>query len=89
MDTPIANNLQDRIPSTLSQTAVMGVLEHEVGRQRILAIVKEHESTRDFETAVQSVVERYIKIRQAERTNWIVGLVATGILSAIIGHFVH
>ncbi len=66
----------------------MGVLEHEVGRQRILAIVKEHEDTRDFEKAVSDVVERYIKIRTAERGWWIGGIIAVAIIAAVVGHYI-
>lgn len=88
MDTPTPANIQDRIPSTLSQNAVMGVLEHEIGRQRILAIMKEHEETRDFETAVAGVVERYIKIKTSERVYWLIGAIVLAIIAALAGHFV-
>lgn len=77
-------NLQDRIPSTLAQESVMGVLHHETGRQRIISIIKEHENTRDFETAVSDVVERYLKIKTSERIGWAIGIIAAG----IIGYFI-
>lgn len=79
------NNLQDRIPSTLSQNAVMGVLDHEVGRQRILAIMKEREGTTDFENVVFCIIEKYLKIKTSERIFWAVGIV----VAAAIGYYIH
>lgn len=78
------NSLQDRIPSTLAQTAVMGVLEHEIGRQRILTIMKEREGTTDFEDVVFKIIEKYLKIKTSERLLWIVGIIGTAFISMYI-----
>lgn len=78
------NSLQDRIPSTLAQTAVMGVLEHEIGRQRILAIMKEREGTTDFEEVAFKIIEKYLKIKTSERVIWIIGIIVAVVISAYI-----
>lgn len=79
--------LKDSISSGDVSSELLGKIKdqwfHDDFRQRVLALVVEHEGTRDFEKSVSDVVARYLKIKTSERFFWLLGL----ILVAIISHF--